>query len=155
MKQVGSILILVTIVLVVASRARTLSTSPLSPSPSSTPSLAPTILPTETPTPSPTVTRIPTPKPTSVSMSNNSSWQYPGSVTIDKNHWQSNANADAITNWYTQKLEAMGFKAKSFVRTETNGRILNKLVAANSEQKISVEISQKSPDAVVIITLDN
>lgn len=116
-----------------------------------------TVLPATAPTPTSTFAPTPsvpthTPRPAA-----DSSWQYPGSVVVGTMKWESRDDAKKITEWYKSKLVARGANAKSFVQTETNGEVLNKLVAAGSNGKIAVEISKKMDNPVVTISvvLDN
>jgi len=48
----------------------------------------------------------------------------------------------------------MGMNAKSFVQTNTNGNILNKLVSANGETKVSIEISKNGSEAQTKISIN-
>ena len=60
----------------------------------------------------------------------------------------------ASLNWYKDKIKALGMNATSFVQTNTNDNVLNKLVAANNSQKVTVEISRSnssSPTSVSIV----
>ena len=105
----------------------------------------------------------PTPKssPSSTPASNSQpaagDWIYPNSTQLEANKWRSSDDPQVITNWYKSKIEALGMNAKSFVQTNTNGQVLNKLVAANGNSKISVEISKSSADSQtsILVVLDN
>jgi len=127
------------------------------------------MIPISTPTPiqsGPTQTPIPTPIPTLLpftsipipsSQRNMLSFVYPGSIILNQSGneatLQSTDDPQAITNWYKEKIISAGVNAKSFVTTNTNGNILNKLAGAKSGFKISVEISKKSNESVVKISV--
>lgn len=100
---------------------------------------------------------LPTPTPTANSQPAAGSWVYPNSTQLATGKWQSSADPGVITNWYKSKIEALGTSAKSFVQTNTNGNVLNKLVAANGSSKVSVEISKGSADSQtsILVVLDN
>jgi len=114
--------------------------------------------PTQTPTPSQTPTSIPpTSTPVLSPWKNISSFVYPGSIILNQSEkemtLQSTDDPQVITNWYKEKITGMGMNAKSFVQTNTNGNILNKLAGAKSGFKISVEISKKSNEGNVKISV--
>lgn len=120
----------------------------VSPVLTSSPTLIPTVIPTVLPT------SIPTPPPVKTNIN---SFIYPNSVkiSIDASSviLQSSDNPQIITNWYKEKITSMGMNAKSFVQTNTNGNVLNKLVAANSDLKVSVTISRKNNQSSAEITV--
>lgn len=123
-------------------------TIPKEPTPASTPS------PTLTPTfyPSPTVkVLIPTSTIAPKTSSSSIDFQYPGSIIITSGVYQSFDSPDKITDWYKNKMKSMGYSANSFVKTSTNGNILNKLVSANGSSTINVEISRSPSDSVTKI----
>jgi len=114
--------------------------------------IVPTVSPTLTPFPTLIQTAMPTVLPTSISVpktsnANIDSFIYPNSsrVSIEENSvvLQSSDDPQAITNWYKEKITGLGMNAKSFVQTNTNGNVLNKLIAANSDLKVSMTISKK------------
>jgi len=103
---------------------------------------------TPTPTPSQAPTSIPlTSTPVPSSQMNMSSFVYPGSTILNQSEkemtLQSFDDPSNITNWYKEKITSVGMNAKSFVTTNTNGNVLNKLAGAKSGFKISLEISKK------------
>lgn len=120
------------------------------PSPTLTPSSTPTII------ISPTVTvykknSIPTPKQdTTNSGQDINSYKYPSSSVKEESgnrlFLESTDDPQAITNWYKEKITSLGMNANSFVQTNTNGNILNKLAATKSGFKINVKISKKTND---------
>jgi len=116
----------------------------------------------ETPTPTPqkdanlpTITPTPTLQPPEKDA--NLLWQYPNSSIITKSETalilESNGDVDAITDWYKEKIKAMGMNAKSFVVTKTNGNVLNKLVGDNGNIEIRVEISKSAGESTVRIVV--
>lgn len=119
-----------------------------------------------TPTQTPTPTSTPTPIPTSVpststpipfSQRNMSSFIFPGSIILnqsgDEMTLQSLDDPISITNWYKEKIISLNMNAKSFVQTNTNGDILNKLVASDGAHKVQVKISKKNNESVVEISV--
>ena len=109
-----------------------------------------TLPPTKTPTPSPTNI----PKPTS---SNLSSFQYPNSSIVNSSEnsliLESSDNSDTITDWYKEKIKGEGMSVTSFVTTKTNDSVLNKLVGADGEREIRVEIKKDSGSSTVNISV--
>jgi hypothetical protein len=59
-----------------------------------------------------------------------------------------------ITDWYKNKIHSLGMTQTSFIQTNNNGEILNKLMAGKSGQKISVEIDQNGYREKVRINLN-
>ncbi len=55
---------------------------------------------------------------------------------------ESTDDSDAITDWYKNKIESLGYNAKSFVKTKTNGNVKNSLVGADGKTEIRVEITK-------------
>ena len=109
-----------------------------------------TPIPTKTPIPSPTNT----PKPAS---SNLSSFQYPNSQVVSSSEnsliLNSIDNADSITDWYKEKIKGEGMSVTSFVTTKTNDNVLNKLVGADGEREIRVEITKEAGSSTVKISV--
>lgn len=126
---------------------------------------APSLIPSKTPTVtiSPTVTvykKNSIPNPTQSSSNSDqdlSSYRYPNSSVKEESgsrlSMESSNDPNTITNWYKDKITSLGMNAKSFVQTNTNGNVLNKLVAAKSGFKISVEVSKKSNEEKVEISV--
>jgi len=114
--------------------------------------------PTPTPIPTPIPTLVPsTSIPIPSSQRNMSSFAYPGSIILNQSEkemtLQSLDDPTSITNWYKEKIVNLNMNAKSFVQINTNGNILNKLVAAKSGFKISVEISKKNNEGKTEISV--
>ncbi|MDO8498394.1 MAG: hypothetical protein Q7S44_01265 [bacterium] len=105
----------------------------------------------------------PTPTPTS---SNNrkfsppqgnysSDFVYPHATpTPDFSSFKSSDDTTAITNWYREKIKSLGMSTTSFVQTNTNGNVLNKLVGSDGQKEIEVEISKKSSSKEAKIVLN-
>lgn len=112
------------------------------------------------PTMMPSVEPTPTPLPPQVSSNN---FIYPDSRIISQSgseiKIESKMTADKITQWYEDKIKAEGFNVTSFVKTSTNGNILNKLAAAKNGTKIQVNIEKDAGNPKVsiniILTTDN
>ena len=124
----------------------------------------PSSTPTQTPNPTspPPTLRPPSPIPTytpspQLPPPNTSDWQYPGSVQASPGNYQSSDPPEKITDWYQDKIKNLGLNIKTFVRTKANDRVLNKLVGANSQTEIRVEISKNPGDSTtrIIIGIDN
>jgi hypothetical protein len=96
-------------------------------------------------------TQTATPGPTKTDGSFNiSNFIYPGSSVQNRSD---SDDTDAITEWYKNKIKSLGVNVKSFVTTKANDKVLNKLVGANSELEISVEISKDQGVSVARITV--
>src|SRR3989344_2829966 len=113
--------------------------------------------------PTPTASPTPTPEDTQTNNEDLQVYQtpdststieyvYPGSTVIKTEgstlFLQSSADPTTITNWYVDQIEKAGFSAKSTVRTNTNGNILNKISASSSGQKIEIEI-KRTPNSSI------
>lgn len=109
--------------------------------------LKPTEIPTQTSISAPTPSQRPSPTFGSVDITINN-FIYPNSVrtSISMNNvvMKSNDHPQAITDWYKEKIKSLGMNINSFIQTNTNGNVLNKLLSANSGFKISVIISKKN-----------
>ena len=113
-----------------------------------------------TPTLRPGKTFEPKAQPTTVSASTNtndgiSDMIYPGSsVNSDSANslsLTSSDNVDSITSWYKSKIKSKNLSTNSFVATNSNNNVLNKLVGAGGNFTIDVEITKKPGDSVVQI----
>ncbi len=125
----------------------------------------PSLIPSKTPAIiiSPTITvykknSVPTPTQSSSNSGQNiNDYRYPNSSVKEEGgsrlSLESSDDSNTITNWYKGKITSLGMNTKSFVQTNTNGNILNKLVAAKSGFKISVEVSKKSNEEKVEISV--
>lgn len=112
-----------------------------------------------TPIETPTLTPAPTEQPKSQQSDEPGvrGLRYPNAVYIrseaDASVYQSGDDPDAITDWYKEKIESLGMTAKSFVKTRTNDNVLNKLVGADGEREIRVEISKPADSVTTTIKL--
>lgn len=72
---------------------------------------------------------------------------YPGSEMVSSNdsslQLRSSSDVDNITDWYKEKIRSLNMNVKSFVTTKTNDNVLNKLVGANGNSEISVEVKKE------------
>jgi len=76
------------------------------------------------------------------------SFVYPGSevkiIEINKVEMQSKSDPQVITDWYKEKIRGLGMRVNSFIQTNANGNVLNRLVSQNAEFKIDINITRKS-----------
>ena len=68
--------------------------------------------------------------------------------------FQTSSDIVVVTNWYEEKVSELGFSATSVIRTNTNGQVLNKIAAANSEYEIVIEIQNQQGVTSVKIDID-
>lgn len=84
-------------------------------------------------------------------------WIYPNaqqiSVLESTITLQSYDDITQITDWYKDKIKETGMNAISFVTTNTNGNVLNKLSGAKEGQNATIEITKSSSDQQVIINI--
>lgn len=73
------------------------------------------------------------------------------SVTSSELHLRSSADVDAVTNWYKEKVRGEGMNIKTFVTTKANEKIVNKLVGANANKEIRVEIRREPGETLCYI----
>lgn len=112
--------------------------------------------PTPTHPPTPTPTDIPRPTPTTEqhSQSNTQNFVYPGAIQTGNDgnmtRYESDDNPTTITDWYKNKIREMNMNAKTFVTTNTNGNILNKLAGSNGNSNISIEIEKHGSSKTII-----
>lgn len=116
--------------------------------------------PTNPLTPTPKITKIPTQPPlVSTPEKTGNSLQYPNSLKIETRGnfsiYESTNPPDQVTNWYKEKIKSMNMNAKSFVSTNTNGNILNKLVGVSGNNEIRVEISKNKNSSLVKIKIES
>ena len=84
---------------------------------------------------------------------------YPGSRLIKNTEQsfflESEAPPEEITAWYKDTIESLGMNAKSAIQIQTNEDIQNKIVGANKDREVTIDISKKSDTQTVsiIITL--
>ncbi len=79
---------------------------------------------------------------------------YPGSKKIKERKeslvLESKDNPEQITNWYKEKINER-FSVKSFIVTNTNNAILNKLVGSNGREGLLIEITKNENEHIVQI----
>jgi hypothetical protein len=68
-------------------------------------------------------------------------------------HLTSSDSADAITNWYKNKIKDSGYNSTAFAVTNTNGNVLTKLAGGNGHNEIRVEITKSAGDSSTQITV--
>ena len=112
----------------------------------------------QTDTPIPTKTPIPSLPATKTPVSTNlSNFHYPNSQVVSSGEnsliLNSIDNADTITDWYKEKIKGEGMSVTSFVTTKTNDNVLNKLVGADGEREIRVEITKEAGSSTVKISV--
>ncbi len=100
-------------------------------------------------------TKVP-PSPTPQTQTD-SSWYYPNSTVKSSSgnnlSLESNDNSDAITEWYKNKIRGMNMNTKTFVKTNSNGNILNKLDGVGQGTEVRVEISRQRDQPLTKITV--
>ncbi len=118
----------------------------------------PTLIPEETATPTatPTATTKPTASPTQDKTVASQDWLFPGAhVTQSFPDLKAETTTDpkVVTDWYKEKIKSLGMSTQTFVVTSTNDKIYNKLVAANSTNKIEATIERASSTSNTQITV--
>ncbi len=113
---------------------------------------------------SPTVTvykkiSIPTPTQSSTKSGQNiNDYRYPNSSvkeeSVSRLSLESSDDSNTITDWYKKKLRSLNMNVNSFVTTNSNGTVLNKLISENGDTKVSIEISRKNSGDVTKIKID-
>jgi len=97
-------------------------------------------------TPSPKATPKYSPTSTSGSISDNSSFVYPNSITISSGPGhltlESTDDSGIITDWYEAKIKSMDYNAKSFVKTKANDKVINELTASKSGSELKITIKK-------------
>ncbi len=100
------------------------------------------------------VQQTPTPSPIQNELFN---YQYPDSQILDSSNSYlllgSSADSDVITDWYKDKIESEAMNVKTFVTTRANDKVLNKLVGADGNKELRVEISKDPGDSLVKISV--
>jgi hypothetical protein len=116
-------------------------------------------LPSEEPTPTPTAVALVTPQPKSQPPQNQNiaEYIYPGSKIAASSSQNltltSGDDPGKITSWYKAKIQSKNLNVNSFVSTQANDKILNKLVGGSAQISINVEVSRDSASALVNITI--
>lgn len=68
---------------------------------------------------------------------------------------ESGDSSETITDWYKDKINSLGMNVKSFVTTRANDKVLNKLVGADEEREIRIEISKEPGESSVMIRVES
>jgi hypothetical protein len=109
---------------------------------------------TPTNKPFPTAPPIPNQQSPSVSILD---FKYPNSQIVSSSSnsmsLESSDNSDSITEWYKGKIDSQGMNVKTFVKTKANDKVLNKLIGADGNKEISIEISKDSMASSVNISI--
>ena len=94
-----------------------------------------------------------TPLPTESSMSSGRGFLYPNAQVTENTGSRlkltTTDSTEKVTEWYQGQINAEGMKTTSFVKTKTNGIVVNKLAGASSQSKVAVEIT-KSPNSILV-----
>ncbi len=81
--------------------------------------------------------------------------RYPNSTVLSQNGGtlllSSDDSETTITDWYKEKIRELGMNNKSFVTTNTNGDVLNKLVGGNGKAEVRVTITKTTNDTLTKI----
>jgi hypothetical protein len=125
---------------------------------------SPVVTPSQSPSPSPTVSpavmlKSASPKPSALGESTSSKvmvWKYPNSSITSSSDssltLESSDDPTTITSWYKDKIQSGGMNIKTFVSTNSNGNILNKLSGAGS-MGVQIEISKSEGEAITKIVV--
>lgn len=99
----------------------------------------------------------PTPTYESTKPKTVSSLIYPNArITTESEHGyslESTDSAEQITDWYKSYIQNNQMNATSFVTTNTNDTVLNKLAGAGNGKEITVEISRQASEAITKIKI--
>jgi hypothetical protein len=83
---------------------------------------------------------------------------YPNSKVISSSSsnikLESNDSDEIITGWYKGKIVNGDMNVRTSVKTKTNGKVLNKLVGADGEKEINIEISKEPDNPKVTIIVE-
>ncbi|MBU0569840.1 hypothetical protein KKB40_03595 [Patescibacteria group bacterium] len=84
-------------------------------------------------------------------------YQYPNSEIVNSSDnsllLTSTDETDAIINWYKEKIRNERMSVKTFVTTKINKEVLSKLVGADGEKEIRIEISKTDNSATTEISV--
>lgn len=110
-----------------------------------------------TDTPVPTIPSSPTPPDTQSSSTNQTDFIYPGATIGSQSDSSmtltSTDDAQAITDWYKNKIKELGMSTRSFVQTRTNDNVHNVLAAAKNNDEIKVTITKNAGESLVSIVV--
>jgi hypothetical protein len=144
---VGTILVVITIV-IVAAAAGLLQTNKVENSVSfSSPS--PAITPTASPTSFPTLS----PRNNISNQRDISDYIYPNSRVNSRTHdsldLTSTDNPDTIANWYKDRIKSKNMNVNTFVMTKSNDKVVDKLVGQSQSASVNIEINKEAGDSTV------
>ncbi len=134
----------------VMEKSKTTPTHVISPSPTTTPT------PTTKTSSSIIITLEPTKTPSS-NVAYSQTFIYPRSKIISNENGkitlESSDSAKTITDWYKNKIKEQGMNTTSFVTTNTNGKIYNKLTGSISTKTVEIEIKKESDESTVHVVI--
>ncbi len=81
-------------------------------------------------------------------------WIYPGATPVAKNTFQSNDDPAAVTAWYQNLINQAEMTVTSFVVTNTNNNIVNRLVGATRDISTDIEISRMAGEKTTTIKIN-
>lgn len=101
--------------------------------------------------PSPTASLV-----TYKAISNSSELVYPGATdsNSDGATFESFDDVSLITDWYKDKIQSLNMSTTSFIQTNTNGNILNRMIGSDGKKEIEIEISKRRDQEEVQIILN-
>lgn len=95
--------------------------------------------------------------PASRMQENSTDFTYPASSLsaeeADSTTYTTTDSPDIVTAWYKNKINANGYKTKTFINTKTNGQIKNVLSGSKDNNEIKITISKNVDDMLTIITI--
>ena len=82
---------------------------------------------------------------------------YPGayvnSSSTEKLELESSDDPNKMTDWYKNKISSLGLHTQTFMKTNANGKVLNKLAGVNGSIEFQIEISKNTTDSRTKITI--
>jgi len=101
------------------------------------------------------ITNTPTEKPQEASPNNNLIYPIAQVISRSENEYilESSDSTQQITDWYKSYIQNNQMNTTSFVTTNTNGNILNKLAGAGNGKEITVEISKQANEVITKIKI--
>lgn len=93
----------------------------------------------------------PTPSPTVDSDSVNlDEYVYPAGNILERTEnsvsLESSVEPKTITDWYKEKIESNDMNVRTFIQTNSNNNVVNRLVGTDGETQIRVDIVKKGED---------
>ncbi len=97
------------------------------------------------------------PKVKSKEKSSPANYFYPGATVTSQSgaeiNLESNDSTEQVTEWYKNYIEINSMNTTSFMTTNTNNNVLNRLVGTGNGQKIDVEIKKNSEERTTRIKI--